>query len=738
MDEEQIKKEIEEFTKRYKNQNLGVKTDDFQDFENEILPSHYSFYEKSCNFCAKIISFKVDEKKRKEIEEALETCHLKTTPEGVNSFAVLVPLSFVLISILLTFLINGLLFNGEGIVFFIMVWLFFGFISIIPLMNLPFIMANSWRLKASNQMVMSIFYIVSFMRHTSNLELAIKFTSDHLQPPLSIDFKKIIWNLETGKFHSLKDSLDNYLERWKKYNMEFVESMHLIEASLYEPSEKKRLESLEKAMSVMLESTYEKMLHFAQELKSPITTLHMLGVILPILGLVILPLVVGFLGGVEWYHIAILYNLFLPLLVWYFGKIILSTRPSGYGQADITEVNEELKKYAYLNIKFFNKEYRVNPLWISLGITGFFVFIAFLPLVIYGINNLSGSYWDIGLTNDYDFEIITSMDKVKEYSFTFLGYKENSQGKIIGPYGIFSTLLSILLPLGLTLGLSFYYLTYTRKLIEIRNKTRELENEFAAALFQLGNRVGDGLPAEIAFYKVSQITQNTNAGKFFELVYNNISNLGMGVEDAIFDKKYGAINKFPSALIQSSMKVFVESAKKGPLIASEALINISNYVKEMHKVEERLKDLMSEITSSMKSQISFLAPLIAGVVIGLTSMITTILNKLSAQMDILTREAGGAANAQQFGSMLDLFRDSIPSFYFQVVIGIYIIQVTYLLTTMLNTIENGYDPLNEKYLLGVYFKKSGLLYCLIAFFVILVFNLIAATVLQNTNLVGNI
>ena len=49
----------------------------------------------------------------------------------------------------------------------------------------------------------------------------------------------------------------------------------------------------------MLEETYEKMLHYAQNLKSPITMLHMLGIILPILGLVILPLVVSFMEAVK-------------------------------------------------------------------------------------------------------------------------------------------------------------------------------------------------------------------------------------------------------------------------------------------------------------------------------------------------------------------------------------------------------------------------------------------------------
>ena len=96
---------------------------------------------------------------------------------------------------------------------------------------------------------------------------------------------------------------------------------------------------------VILTETYERMLHYAQNLKSPVTMLHMLGIILPILGLVILPLVVSFLQDVRWYSIALLYNIALPLIVFYFGKNILAKRPTGYGDTDISE-NEEFKKYS--------------------------------------------------------------------------------------------------------------------------------------------------------------------------------------------------------------------------------------------------------------------------------------------------------------------------------------------------------------------------------------------------------
>ncbi|MFH2021155.1 MAG: hypothetical protein ABIJ34_07075 [archaeon] len=731
LNEDELKKEIDSFAQRYTDDS--VRTEEFTQFKSEITNSQFSVYEKACNFCSKILTIKADKAKKEPLEEAIDTCHLNTTPDGVAAFAILFPIALILVGSGLSYLITTFLMKGEGTLFFVFTFIIGGMLLIVPLTTLPMMFANNWRLKASNQMVMSVFYVVSYMRHTSNLELAVKFTSEHISPPLSMDFKKMIWDVEAQKFDSIKDSMEHYLTKWKKYNPEFVECMHLIESSLYVTTEKKRIETLEKALSLVLESTYEKMLHYAQNLKSPITALNMLGVILPILGLVILPLVVSFMEGVQWYHISVLYNIFLPIGVWYMGKNILSTRPSGYGQADITEMNPELKKQMMANIKIGKKEYIVEPKWIALAIIMVFLLIGNIPIIMHQILLWKGETFDIIVNENSAIVMSTDPEAIKAGKFTLMGYKEK-KGVSVGPYGLGSTLLSLAIPLGIVLGMSYYYTTKTKKLMEIRNKTKELESEFASALFQLGNRVADGLPPELAFNKVSEIMENTMSGKFFDMVTTNIG-IGMGVEDAIFDSRHGAINKFPSSLIESSMKVFIESAKKGPDVAAESLINISTYIKEMHRVDERLQDLMAETTSSMQSQINFLTPLISGIVIGLTSMITTILGQLTNQMGTFTQDSGIAGGASG-GSILELFQDSIPTYYFQLVVGIYVIEITYILTQMLNTLINGYDPLNEKYLMSLYIKKSGTMYCMIGFVIILLFNIIAASVISGLNVVG--
>jgi hypothetical protein len=699
--------------KRQIEKELGAKTShskvssrEYNEFKRAYMPKHMTLYEQLCNLSEKILKISPDKKKEKDIIENINIAHLNITPTGVVSFSFLAPLTIILFGSLLSYVLLQS-------TFFIFFFFIIGITLIKPLGNLPSYIANSWRLKASNQMVLCIFYVVTYMRHTSNIENALEFAADHLATPLSLDLKKVLWDVETEKYESIKESLEIYLQTWKKWNFEFIESFHLIESSLYEGSESRRLNSLDKSLDVILSETYEKMLHYAHNLQSPITMLHMLGIILPILGLVILPMVVSFMEGVRWYHIAALYNVALPVSVYYLGKNILSRRPTGYGQTDISEENPGLKKYKNVILKLTNFEFLINPIFFSIFIGVLFLIIGLSPVVMYSI----------GLT-DFGFgaEDLTSECGRK---FCMLGYRESSTtGEVIGPYGLGASVLSLSITMAFGLSIGIFYRLRSKNVIKIRERSKKLELEFASALFQLGNRLGDGLPAEIAFGKVADVMEGTISGSFFKLVSRNIRRLGMSVKKAVFDPTHGALVTFPSNLIESSMKVLIQSIKKGPMIAAEALTNVSRYIKEIHSVNERLKDLMADIISSMNSQIKFLTPAIAGIVIGITSMVTSILGKLGTQLqDVAT---GGQAG------LTGLFSDGIPTYYFQIIVGLYVVQITYILTILVNGIENGSDKLSEKYQLGNNMIRGTLLFCTISLVVMLLFNMIASQILTSS------
>jgi Flp pilus assembly protein TadB len=684
-------------------------------FREESMTGALSTYENLCNFSESLIKISPKDEERENLEDAIKTAHLNITPDGATSFATMIMFSSILAALLIglaVFIITGGL-PSTSIVLLLLLIMLAGFAMTKPLSKLPMLVATKWRLRASNQMVMCILYIVMYMRHTSNMEHAIKFAGEHIGNPLALDMRKVFWDVEVGKYSTLKESLDHYLVQWRKHNLEFVEAFHLIESSLYEPDEARRVDRLEKSLQVILEGTYERMLHFAHDVKAPITFLHMIGIILPILGLIILPLMGTFLG-VKWWHLAIVYNLILPVGVYYMGINVLQKRPMGYGERNIIEEIPDYERYTKADFMGLEVDAIIPAMFIGI----IFLLIGTIPLLAHAVNPM------------WDYTISDKLGNVLDYRNAD-GMPCKSGEDCFGPFGIGAVILSIIMILGVGIAIGTYYKIRTKKLMVIRERTRELEREFAGSLFQLGNRIGDGIPTELAVGNVAENMRGTPTGQFFGITSINIKQLGMGVKDAIFDSKRGAILAFPSTLIESSMKVLVESARKGPQVVAKCLISISVYMERIHQVSERLKDLLAEITTSMKSQISFLTPMIAGVVVGIGSMITSVIGRLSTQIGSFT--AGGADTASvpfNVQKLIGIFPTDklMPPYYFQLVVGVYVIEIIIILTYLANAIENGDDRLTEKNRLGKNLYISVFFYCMLALAITLVFSLLGGLV----------
>ena len=660
-------------------------------FKEEMSPE-VSRYERWAKSLGNVIRLKVPEKDAEKIKKHLDIAHLDLEPWQPITLSVMAFLAVLFIGVLVS--VAAFLITGAFPVLFFFLVIIFSFFVFYFVNGYPARLANSWRLKASSQMVPAILYIVVYMRHTSNLERAVAFASEHLDYPLALDFKKVFYNVQIGKFSSIKESLDSYLETWRNYSSEFIESFHLIESSLFEPDNARRIETLEKSLKVVLDGVYDRMLRFTHEVKSPLTNVYMLGVVLPTLGLALLPLATAMLGGLlTWVHVFILFNLIIPFFVFYLTDKVLFLRPGGHGESTLLERNPLYPKYKS-KAPYFKSFLIVLPLFI----------IGLLPF-IFQYTVFPGF---LGLEKDYTFSELGFSALGDE---KFFGFIETSSGTK-GPLGIGALILSMFIPLGLALFFSMSYKEKTREMILERQKTNQLEREFNNSLFQLGNRIGNGVPPEIAFGKIAESSKGLQTEDFFNRVNYNIRQMGMSVEKAIFDSRRGAIIYYPSDLIATSMRILVESAKKGLQIAALSLMSISEYVKNIQKITDRLKDLLAEVISDMKSNMSFLAPLLSGVVVGLAAMITSILTRLN----ISELGAEGAEGLGNLGNIIDIFdvTTMIPPYFLQVIIGLYLVQIVFILTRALVTIDSGEDKLERTNKTGKNLTSAILLYFITA------------------------
>ncbi|MDH3353358.1 MAG: hypothetical protein OEL87_02835 [Nanoarchaeota archaeon] len=666
----------------------------YERFKGSMLPE-FSRYERWCKTLGNLFVMKVADKDKNRIDRNIEIAHLNLSASEVLVFS--------------TVLLFLTLFTG--ILLFVAIWLFSGTFSIMFLFlvfllaiflffyssKAPDRLAMRWRLKASSQMVPAILYIVIYMKHTSNFEKAISFAAEHLQPPLSLDFRKVFWDVEVGRFSTIKESIDSYLTGWRDYSLEFVEAFHLIESSLYEPSESRRVNVLEKSLQVILDGVYDKMLKYTHNAKAPLTNVYMLGIVLPTLALAILPLASTMVGGaIKWYHILVIFNILVPFMVTYLTGNVMMKRPGGYGESSLLEKNPLYPKYK-------SNEYYFSAILLA------------LPLFLIGIIPILWRYTAIpiwlGTTRDYMWS---------DLGLSFLGNSgvfgilTSPSGVVTGPFGSGALILSLFVPVSVAMVFIMVFKAKTEEILKTRDKYKEVEQEFVSSLFQLGNRIGDGVPAEIAFAKVSESTRGTATEGFFKIVNENIQQLGMSLERALFDPKRGAVVFYPSEMVSTSMRILVESVKKGLQVAARSLMAISDYVKNIKKINDRLNDLLADIISDMKSNMTFLAPLLSGIIVGLAGMITTILGSLGAMFQGGGTEGmAGVGGVQNMLAIFDITK-MIPTYWLQVVVGIYLIQIVFILTSTLVTIKAGRDPLQSTAQTGKNLKTTITLYFVIA------------------------
>jgi hypothetical protein len=617
---------------------IDIISREYEEFlKQEFLQRKLSIYEQACKLAERIISIKPTKGLNEQIKSAIEFSHLKITPAGALSLAVLVGAIFFLVPLAL-FLFFGSL--SISTILFIVVT---DSILIYFLLDYPVHYSTVFRIKASSEMILATVYMSISMHISPNIENAIGFASKNLKGALATDLRALLWDIYTRKFMSISDAFDWFISKWKRDGKEFSEGLYIIKNSVFE-STAKRETMLGEAVNVVLEGTKDRMRDYSRKLRNPVTVLNSLGILLPVVGLVFFPIVSIFLPDlVKPIMLIVGYDFFLPVFVYFFMMNYLSRRPYSFHQPDLS------KHPAFIKEKLIEKPYFI-PLIVS------------IPLII------TGSYFCI---------------KIKEL---FTTTQLISSSAII---------------LGIILGIiSYSYLSVRRK-IKVRNEIVEIESEFTEALYQLGRLISRGTPLESALEKLTRDIKDLKIVEFFKIILYNISVLGMTFERAVFDPKSGAINYYPSTLVEAIMHVIIDTSRRGMASACKAMLTISTYLKDMHQVNEELKGLMEENTSTMSMQAMLLAPLSAGIVVSLTAIVIQIMVSLGEAFQSMYSTLGSSfGTAGQLGSgvlssIINL-NQIIPFDGFQVIVGVYTIEIVTMLAIFLSSISNGEESFMKR------------------------------------------
>lgn len=601
-------------------------------------------YQKFCNFFG-FIKVGIPKGLEQRYEEALTFAHVKITPQKAFSTAIFFPLFFFVVGTFLLFLFS---------VFSLATLLIVGLASAVAfyyLYNYPFYARDVFRIKASEEMIFCILYMATALRISPNLENAVRYARENLEGVLAQDLQELLWKVYTRQYASFNEGFEKFMAKWRSDYEEFAEALYLLKNSIGQ-SPGTREKTINEAIDFMLSGTKQSMKDFAAQLKTPITIINALGILLPIVGLVFFPFVAIFMPETFKPIIVFIgYNVALPLAIYFLASSYLRKR-----------------SYSFHAVKLKIKKIELFYL---------------LPFFAF---SLGASY------------------------FIFLASRIKA---IFAPEQLYYSLIAVLL---LGIGIAVYFYFSARKKLKVKKKIERVEDEFIEALYQLSNIVARGTPMERSLEELTLKIKNLEISSFFRIILNNIRTFGMNLYQAIFDPKFGAIQKYSSSLIKAVMKAIAEISKKSFSIVAKILKDVSTYLKNMKEVDNSLRELLQETTSSMRIQALLLAPLSAAVVVAITALMISLLLKFGEVATTILQKTGPLQVGSQvlLTSFVNL-KEIMPFYVFQLVVGIYLLEVVILISYFLSTINHGSDEIAQKVEIAKNLFFAVILYAIIAF-----------------------
>ncbi len=568
-------------------------------------------------------------------------------------------------------------------------------------------------------------YLTMSLKLVPNLEKAIEFSAKHGRGRIADELNLLLWNVQIGVYNTLAEGLDDLAYRWGKYSEELKEALMMIRSSVIEDTEAKRYAVLDKTMEFVLESTKEKMEQYARDLSQPSITLFYLGVLLPLILIIILPVGSAFTGQAlaRPEILILLYNIIIPVTAFLYARHTIKSRPPTYESPEISNKFPGLPGKWKISTGKRKMDLRFLLLFVLIVGVGASFFVSsqgFPPTFLNPEPDLNPVYLlppdkseaqvlqTAGLPPDQffrngpvwneikafnpganDAEIQQELDR-KKSEFFFQNQNDTT------PYNfIFGLLITFSVLAFLFLHFSNIY--KRKKQLEII----ELEEEFQDSLYIIASRMGENKPIEDALKRAQTFLPNLNISKkVFAKISDNIALMGMPFETAIFDTRYGALVNVPSKIIRSGMKILVDSVGLGVNVAARTVMSLSLQLENSQKVNETLRILVSDVNSMMKSMSIFIAPAVLGITTALQKIVILTLASVVGTdfasgnaLDTAGESLGGLGGG--FEGILNpaVFQSLTTPLQFLLIVGFYVFELVIIMTYFTTNIEEDNDLL---------------------------------------------
>lgn len=580
------------------------------------------------------------------------------------------------------------------------------FVSVIygftTIKNYPLAKVTEEKVKALTFVPETLGYMIMSMKLVPNLEKAIEFAADHGHGKIADDLKKLLWEVKVGIKNSVAEALDDLAYRWGDVSSELKKGLMKIRAAVIETSEAKRYQLLDQTMSETLSSIKNKLEDYARGLNQPAMIMFYLGVLLPLLLIIVLPVGSAFSGSAlaKPVYLILIYNITLPLGCLFFANYVIKNRPQTYNPPKIPDNHPKLPP---------KNTARIGKYHINIFIILIIIFVSGVTASIFLQNNFGKTRESVLRYNDYDivnpgFDCDDSELRILEENPKYMCRSEvefwQQPQNDITPYFI---IYGLLITFTAIISIWCYFTSIYKRRIQMDSE--KMEGEFKDALYVIASRLGENKPIEDALDHTRQfLPKSLIAKEVFGKAIDNIRIMGLTLQSSLFDKNYGALKNNPSRIINSAMQLMVDSVQLGVSVAAKTLMSYSLQLRNTDEVNKMLSNLISDTVNTLSSMSKFIAPIVLGITTALQkiviSTLTSIANSgtltdISQMAESIKTGVSGVGMGNVSTTNLSSFGDISPEIIsqiasptvFMIIVAIYVIQIVIIMTYFTTKIE---------------------------------------------------
>ncbi len=561
------------------------------------------------------------------------------------------------------------------------------------------------KIRFSDEALRVILHMALRLERNPNLERAVRASVDYTEGPLSTDLAKIMWDTEIQKKSKIREAISDRMEVWSEWSPDFVESLELLLDSVAATNEE-RSRIIDKSQQKMIESVKAKMQQFARNLSSPVKIVNMAGIVLPLMGLIMFPLISIFLSqgqgiGMVTIYLAFGYTVVLPLFLFFLIKRLISKRPGAYSHPPLKNV-PNLPPQDKITFELKDQRYQL-PVKKTAMLVGFIIMI---PGLLY----FADLFFTMFTLNTATTPQGTPASEAYNQFISQQYEVENVVPNIVTALTVFW---------GGVAGLVTYFLgkSYGRK--KTRERIAEIEDGLELGLTEMENAFSKGKPAERVVYdvinKYDEVDKKDHPLRsFFAQILNLIQQQGFSFKKAIFEEKRGAMNYYPSDLLRNSLRVVTSSISKGPRKTAEAIRSVNKYISNKRETEQVINRLLDETVTQLKIQAKYVSPIITAMAASIATVIVQVLYGISQQLEALEEQLSVGGQTASSGlteniAIIQNIDQAVPPTVLLLIVSIYCIEVSVILAYFSNGIENGFDPINR----DIQISKNLIYSCLI-------------------------